>query len=270
MSKIKSFLFGVICISIYSCSSTRNVVTTNTQEITNKGIQQALIVTDLEVQPTKISGTYTGKNVSESDACNLAVSDALKKANAEVLVQPVYQIQIKKHNAVSVNVEGFPGVYKNFRKPSHSDSLVLGISPYSNQNNIADNKVLEIDMLQNIVTSHEAYNAIGNNIKEYNKYHKSGKKMLIIGGAFTFLGAAVGATLLPNFDFYTDNGIIAVAAYSGLSAAMGIPIMAIGGCKFHKANMLKQRYGLSGASVAVTPKINPNSQFYGLSMGVTF
>jgi len=81
-------------------------------------VKATLTLVDLEVSPTRISGTAdrinystTVKNMEET-----AVSAAINSKGANVLVDPIFNYKYSPTGSVtSVTVFGYPGYYKNFR-----------------------------------------------------------------------------------------------------------------------------------------------------------
>ena len=52
------------------------------------------------------------------------VADALRSSGADILIEPVYEIQTTG-NSTHVTVTGFPGRYTNFRQAEPRDSLFI-------------------------------------------------------------------------------------------------------------------------------------------------
>ena len=67
----------------------------------------------MEVEVKKTSGSFSGKNTPQEIAKNIAVYNALKNATTEVLVEPLYQIEIN-NDEITVSVEGYSARYINF------------------------------------------------------------------------------------------------------------------------------------------------------------
>ena len=65
------------------------------------------------VEEKKTSGSFSGKNTPQEIAKNIVVYNALKNATAEVLVEPLYQIEIN-NDEITVSVEGYSARYINF------------------------------------------------------------------------------------------------------------------------------------------------------------
>ena len=115
-----------VCVVLFfsSCAVLSKTETAKTTGIYGPGVLQYPVLADLDVKESKVTGTATGRSSATADVKNLAVADAIKKANADVLVEPVFDLQTKG-STVTANVSGFPGTYKNFRPVSQSDLPML-------------------------------------------------------------------------------------------------------------------------------------------------
>ncbi|MCB8964227.1 MAG: hypothetical protein H6536_04210 [Bacteroidales bacterium] len=114
----------LLAMLVSSCS----VVKTRTAKIADVysgGVIQKPVIVDLNVAETKVTGTAEAKTVVPvSKIKEDAVADALKKANADVLVEPIFET-VKANAKTTVTVTGFPAYYKNFRLLSESDTALL-------------------------------------------------------------------------------------------------------------------------------------------------
>ena len=126
MKQISSFIFAaILLVALNSCSSTFHSSTARTRNVIESPIKETSSIADLKVEETKVTGTSTGNNITDETAKNLAIYDALKKVNADVLVEPNYDID-RSGSSITVTVHGYPGFYKNFRRPTERDSLIMG------------------------------------------------------------------------------------------------------------------------------------------------
>lgn len=106
---------SVLCIT--SCSTVRK--TSSTQDIST--VITSATEADLDVSQNKISFYYkVPKNVRRGGSNSVkatAVAEALKaNGNADVLVNPQFEMRIKKGTIREITVTGYPATYKNFRK----------------------------------------------------------------------------------------------------------------------------------------------------------
>ena len=111
------FLIGLLSISaLVSCSSMKS--TTNTAKslsIYGSGVIQKPVIVELDVKQARVTATVTGKLGSNIEVLKAsAVSQAVKNAGADVLVEPTYNI-VSQRGVSTVTVTGFPATYKNFR-----------------------------------------------------------------------------------------------------------------------------------------------------------
>lgn len=111
-------IFVFACITtIFACSSTYRTSTVHIRTIDSSLILQTPVVCELEVSDRKITGNFTGRNVSVEYAKNMAVNNALFNGNGDVLVEPTFDVTVTGVQ-VTVDVNGFVGKYKNFRRPT--------------------------------------------------------------------------------------------------------------------------------------------------------
>lgn len=145
--------FTLVALIFTSCTTTRTS-TIKTMDINNTEITQKPTLVDLDVKETRVIGTAISQqgelleNVKE-----LAISNALKQSNADVLVDPKFETETKG-GKTTVTVTGFPASYINFRPLKEEDT-----------------KFISIDNAQNDKT----------NVPEKQKPHKSGAGMIILG-----------------------------------------------------------------------------------------
>ena len=96
--------------------TTRRSATADTRDINEGSIAHLPLLVDLDVEDRLVLGSFSGNNISEEYAKNMAVANALRTAGADVLVQPFYDIT-QEDATISVNVKGHPAKYRNFRQP---------------------------------------------------------------------------------------------------------------------------------------------------------
>ena len=115
-----------ISLSLAACGSIKSTTNTaKTLSIYGSGVIQKPVIVDLDVQQTKVTATVSGKLGSNLEALKgEAVSVAVKKAGADVLVEPSYTI-VSNRGTSTVTVAGFPATYKNFRDIKIEDVPLL-------------------------------------------------------------------------------------------------------------------------------------------------
>jgi len=111
-------------VGLYACQTIKTS-TAKTIEIQNNGIIQKPTIADLEVKQTKVSGSGISTGAETLDNVKTrAVSDAIKQANCDLLVEPMYEIE-KTGNSFKVTVTGYPASYKNFRPITEEDLKLI-------------------------------------------------------------------------------------------------------------------------------------------------
>ena len=119
------FLLGITAM-IMACSPGQRMSSTiKMMDIYGAGVIQQPVIAELQVDVEKISGNARGgTGVTIANVKNNAVADALRKSGADILIEPVYEIQTTG-NSTHVTVTGFPGRYTNFRQAEPRDSLFI-------------------------------------------------------------------------------------------------------------------------------------------------
>lgn len=126
----KLYYHSIIIFSLFSFSSciihsSRKSYSTETQQVIAPEIHTNNVIADLEVKEQKVTGTANGLSIKGNTVESTkeeAVFLALKSANdADILVQPKYEITVSSDGAIVVVVTGYPAKYKNFRPLQKSD-----------------------------------------------------------------------------------------------------------------------------------------------------
>ena len=122
-----NLIFTLSFLFLASCT-TQHAITTKTTDIYGSGVIQKPVLVDMDVKEEKVSATINarGKKVSD-DLKNQVLAEAIKKSNADVLVEPRFETDIKGRK-MTVTVTGFPATYKNFHtiKQDEVELLKLG------------------------------------------------------------------------------------------------------------------------------------------------
>ncbi|GHM99222.1 hypothetical protein WSM22_07120 [Cytophagales bacterium WSM2-2] len=128
--------FTCIVLVTGSCAITNSKsVSVDVDKISQDGFVMAKpIVAEVKVEIRKIQGTATVKNSdyagapaqAEVDAKSLAIMDAVKKGDADVIVQPMYSMERDMKNT-TVTVTGFAGKYKAFRPYTEADRMAFNL-----------------------------------------------------------------------------------------------------------------------------------------------
>jgi len=122
-----SLVIACSCFVMASCSVSKSKSSTiKTIDIDLTGIVQKPVIVDLDVKENKVSGVAT----ENTEAVNInivkqeAIADAVKKANADILVEPMFTTETVG-SKITVTVTGFPANYKNFRPIKQEDIPLL-------------------------------------------------------------------------------------------------------------------------------------------------
>ncbi|NSW45505.1 MAG: hypothetical protein HPY79_06810 [Bacteroidales bacterium] len=125
----KQLLFLIFISIILSSCTTLKTNTNKTMDIYGPGVIHLPVVVDLDVKETRVSGTATSfQSGSIEQVKQDAITDAIKKSNADILIEPKFETEIKG-NQITATVTGFPANYKNFRqiKPEDVELLKVGV-----------------------------------------------------------------------------------------------------------------------------------------------
>lgn len=134
-SKFAALAIVAVTLLLASCATSSKSVSVDVDRISQQGFVMAKpIVADVQVEIRKIEGMATVKNsdfagnvaLMESTARSLAIMDAVKKGDADVIVQPMYSMT-RDASTTTVSVIGFAGRYKAFRQYSDADKLAFDL-----------------------------------------------------------------------------------------------------------------------------------------------
>jgi hypothetical protein len=128
-------------LALTSCSTTQSIklFTNKTAEIHPTTIVQKPVMVDLDVKE-KVTGTSSSNsfNIGLDIVKEQAINDALKKTNADMLIDPQFETEIVGQFK-TVTVRGYAATYKNFRPMKLEDTLYVrsgaGAVLYGQNNN---------------------------------------------------------------------------------------------------------------------------------------
>jgi len=127
MSKTLKTILGTMIVIVF-LSSCATIISSweeaKLSYIKDTGVFHLPVIADLDVSPTKITGTASGLNSTIQLLRVRAINNALSTNNADVLLEPRFSFIISR-NRTTVTVTGFPASYKNFRSITEQDSLLL-------------------------------------------------------------------------------------------------------------------------------------------------
>jgi len=123
---IKIIYLIVISAFMTSCIIKKtDTATTKILYVNGVGIIQNPTIVDLDVNGAKVSGRAVakfGENIE--DVKTLLVAEVLRKANADVLVEPRYVIETINNESI-ITVSGYYATYKNFRPIKEEDIKLI-------------------------------------------------------------------------------------------------------------------------------------------------
>ena len=122
----KIIYFILISAFMTSCIIKKTeTATTKILYVNGVGIIQNPTIVDLDVNGAKVSGRAVakfGENIE--DVKTLLVAEVLRKANADVLVEPRYVIETINNESI-ITVSGYHATYKNFRPIKEEDIKLI-------------------------------------------------------------------------------------------------------------------------------------------------
>jgi len=125
MKNIKYYLLLLIasvlqqaCMPIYNSRAK----TAATRDIENSTIVHKPVVADLEIKDKKVTGNAGYSKQTLEYVKNMAIADALRNADADVLLEPQFDIETT-NDIIKVEVKGYPATYKNFKPYEAKDTL---------------------------------------------------------------------------------------------------------------------------------------------------
>lgn len=123
--------FFFICFIVFLGTSCKVIKTQTAKsvDIYGAGVIHKPIIVDMDVNETKVTGTFAVSGSSNiEEAKGIAVAELVKKENADLLVEPIFEIEtFQTGNGMNVKVTGFPAKYKNFRPIQSSDIELLKV-----------------------------------------------------------------------------------------------------------------------------------------------
>lgn len=135
------YLFIAVSILFLASCTSQHAITTKTADIYGAGVIQKPVLADMEVKEEKTSATINarGKRIND-DLKNQAVAEAVKKSNADVLVEPRFESTIKGRK-ITLTVTGFPATYKNFHTIKQDEVELLKAGKVQQVNTMDTNQI---------------------------------------------------------------------------------------------------------------------------------
>lgn len=127
---------GALVFAFISCSLQKE--TTNTSKtlgIYGAGVIQKPVLTNLKVNPQKISSSYSAGSGDGIDYHkSQAIAKAMKEQKADIIIEPSFEIN-STTSQLSIITTGYAANYENFRQLTGADTSLLveaGIIDYNN------------------------------------------------------------------------------------------------------------------------------------------
>jgi len=119
---MKKFAMLMIAgIMLTSCKVVTKTYTSRSIPITREAIPYNPVIADIKVDlSSKISGTVTVKNVSQDNAKQLAIYNAMETSGADVVIDPIFKIETKGIKTTAT-VYGYFGAYENVHKATEAE-----------------------------------------------------------------------------------------------------------------------------------------------------
>jgi len=113
-----------------SCKTIRwNVRDTATLDVVKSGVFTKPKVADLKIDASRVIGSASG-NVKEETFESIkskALQDALKKSSADILVEPIYEVE-RDDKTLVARVSGFPAKVTSFKDIVADDTLAFSMA----------------------------------------------------------------------------------------------------------------------------------------------
>ena len=127
-----AILLSVGCAITTGTATTRSV-TAKSFDIVHTGAIQRPVVADLVASETRVRGTFSSAGLANVDLQalkDLAIDNALNSVNADILLEPRFDVTTTTTGTSSVTivvVTGYPATFRNFRNFADSDTTWTNI-----------------------------------------------------------------------------------------------------------------------------------------------
>ena len=131
MKIIKRISLAILTMTLIASCGVAKSNNAKTKDVQGPGIVHLPVLADLNVKPTKVTGTATAllkpPTITTVSIKQEAIANALAKVNGDILIEPFYRIEtIGKQYTVTVS--GYPATYKNFRMMEDKDTTLYSIN----------------------------------------------------------------------------------------------------------------------------------------------
>jgi len=121
----------VFLLFLGACGVKKKSVSSDTIDVIKTDIVTKPQIAEISIESRKVEGSAEVRKKdyypNPREACmNLALNDAMKKGNCDIVVRPMYEIE-ESGSYISVKVSGFAGHYKKFRDLQDSDTTAFKV-----------------------------------------------------------------------------------------------------------------------------------------------
>lgn len=121
----KIILFAAVLLLAVSCSTQMATYSAKTASLPYS-IKAVPMTSELKVSETKVTAEVKDrKGMLKKTMEDWAVSEALKKVNADILLEPRYEYTYDNNRLVAVKVSGYPATFAKFRQMTSQDAETL-------------------------------------------------------------------------------------------------------------------------------------------------
>lgn len=121
----KIILFAAVLLLAVSCSTQMATYSAKTASLPYS-IKAVPMTSELKVSETKVTAEVKDrKGMLKKTMEDWAVSEALKKVSADILLEPRYEYTYDNNRLVAVKVSGYPATFAKFRQMTSQDAETL-------------------------------------------------------------------------------------------------------------------------------------------------
>lgn len=121
----KIIFFSAVLLLTASCSTQMATYSAKTASLPYS-IKAVPMTSELKVSETKVTAEVKDKKgMLKNTMEDWAVSEALKKVSADILLEPRYEYTYDNSRLVAVKVSGYPATFAKFRQMTSQDAETL-------------------------------------------------------------------------------------------------------------------------------------------------
>ena len=207
MKNLKTILLISLSLLLIASCGVAKSNNAKTKDIQGPGVIHLPVLADLNVKPTKVTGTATAllkpPTVTVISIKQEAIANALAKVNGDVLIEPFYRFQTigKQH---TVTVSGYPATYKNFRMMEEKDTTLYYVLYPKPVKETVNNSVSSKPNLTKFITP-KGKAAFGQPKGAYEKFGKPGDRTPIQKRKTITLWSVAGILIIGLLSFVALN-----------------------------------------------------------------